>query len=366
MISIEGEVWVKPNHILKKGIVLIENGTITAVGEDLEIPEDCKRYSYNAGEKILPGFIDSHTHLGLYEEVYGREFLNEGTALMTPWVESYLGIRSLDMGFKEALHSGGVTTVGVLPGSANIMGGVGCVLKTGGKNPLMKKHSGLKISLGDNILNCHQERIQSKMAIGSKLFHAFSKVAAGVVSEGDFFIQKALNKELMVRVHCHRQEDIALALKLKKEFDLVMSIEHGTEGHYMVDEIKDSGVFFVGGPFFVGRPKVEMANLNRTLVTQLSQSGVVTSFMTDYPSNPPDMLRVALLEVIRNGVDPMDALEMITVTAAKILGVDDEVGTLEVGKTGDVVIHSTSPFVYDNHIKAVFIKGEEIQWQQNY
>ena len=139
MISIEGEIWVNPKRILKNGVLLIENEKIVAVGENLDIPRGCTRYRYENGEKVLPGFIDSHTHLGLYEEVYGRELLNEGTALMTPWVEAHYGIRYLDMGFKEALHTGGVTTVGVLPGSANIISGVGCVVKTGGKNPIDEK-----------------------------------------------------------------------------------------------------------------------------------------------------------------------------------------------------------------------------------
>ena len=366
MISIEGEIWVNPKRILKNGVLLIENEKIVGVGEGLDIPSDCRRYRYKNGEKILPGFIDPHTHLGLYEEVYGRELLNERTALMTPWVEAYYGIRYLDMGFKEALHTGGVTTVGVLPGSANIISGVGCVVKTGGKNPLMKKNEGLKISLGDNIPSCHPQSIQSKMAIGSILNNTFSRVNSGVIKEGEAFIRKALGGELKVRVHCHREEDIRFALNLKKTFNLDMVIEHGTEGHYLIDEIKKSNVTFVGGPFFVGRPKVEMANLDRQLLTKLKDKAVVVSFMTDYPSNPPEMLKIALLEVIKQGISPMDAFEMITLSAAHILGIEEHVGSLEVGKDGDVVIHSQSPFEYNTFVKEVFIKGEKIEWKENY
>ena len=366
MISIEGEIWVNPQIVLKKGILLIENGEIIAVGENLEIPSHCKRYRYENGEKILPGFIDPHTHLGLYEEVYSRELLNESTSLISPWVEAHYGIRYLDMGFKEALHTGGVTTVGVLPGSSNIISGVGCVVKTGGKNPLMKKHEGLKVSLGDNILSCHPQKIQSKMAIGSILHNVFSRVSKGVVKEGEAFIMKALDRALKVRVHCHREEDIRLALDLKKAFNLDMVIEHGTEGHYLIEKIKNSNVSFVGGPFFVGRPKVEMANLNRGLLSKLKDEDVEVSFMTDYPSNPPEMLKIALLEVVKQGVSAMDAFEMITLTAAHILGIEERVGSLEVGKNGDVVIHSQSPFDYNSFVKDVFIKGEKIEWTENY
>ncbi|AMP20925.1 hypothetical protein AZF37_06890 [endosymbiont 'TC1' of Trimyema compressum] len=366
MISIEGEIWVNPQKILENGVLLIENGKIIAVGESLVIPSHCRRYLYENGEQILPGFVDPHTHLGLYEEVYSRELLNEGTNLVTPWIEAHYGIRYFDMGFKEALHTGGVTTVGVLPGSSNIISGVGCVVKTGGKNPLMKKHEGLKISLGDNILTCHSQRIQTKMAIGSILNNTFSQVASGVMKEGDAFIAKALKGELKVRVHCHREEDIRIALDLKEEFNLDMVIEHGTEGHYLIDEIKNSNVSFVGGPFFIGRPKVEMANLNRQLLTKLKDHSVEVSFMTDYPSNPPEMLKIALLEVIKHGISPMDAFEMITCSAAQILGVEEQVGSLDVGKDGDVVIHSQSPFEYNSFVKDVFIKGEKIEWTENY
>ena len=363
MIGIKGEIWVKPGVVFSEGILLIEDGRIAAVGDTREVavPEGTDLFDYTGMGKVLPGFIDPHTHLGLCEEIYGTENLNEETGLLTPDIEAVSGIRFYDQGFLDAALEGGVTTVGVFPGSTNLVAGRGCVVKTAGSDRIVKRQEGLKISLGVNPINCYKGKgiVYTPMGLAQTLYEAFASSTGKSIKE-------ALQGRVKVRVHAHRAEDIQLALRLKKDFDLQMCIEHATEGHLMLDEIVSSGVEVVAGPFFVGRPKIEMANRDPYLVKKLKERGVRVGIMTDYPANPPDMLRVSLLECIRRGVDAEEVLKMVTVTAAEILGIEDRVGTLEVGKDGDVVIHSQSPFIYHNEIKDVFIKGEKVQWTNIY
>jgi cytosine/adenosine deaminase-related metal-dependent hydrolase len=251
-----------------------------------------------------------------------------------------------NIGLFECALTGGVTTAGILPGSANLIGGIGSVVKTVGSNEVLVKESCLKVALGENVTKEHGLAREDLREVLFKFFED----------------KYNLIGDMSIRVHCHSKEDILLALELKAKYKLNLILEHLTEGHMLLDEIRESGVKAVTGPFFVGRPKLEMAKLDRHLTSSLLMEGVETSFMTDYPSNPPDMLKIALLEVVKNGVAPMKAFDMITSGSAKLLGVGDRVGSLEVGKDADIVIHSHSPFEYMDRVVEVYEKGVKITW----
>jgi len=346
MLAFEGEIWVKSDLIIPWGIVLVEQGKIIALGENIKVPIGVEVKRFINGEKILPGFVEPHCHLGLYEEITGVDNLNTKDTLISNDFIAHEHINYSNIGLYESALTGGVTTAGILPGSASLIGGIGSVIKTVGTNEVLVRKSCLKIALGENVTKAHGlEREQLR----TELIKYFSKSLDNI-------------SNMTVRVHCHSKEDISLALELKEVFGLDMILEHLTEGHRMLDSIKKSGVKAVTGPFFVGRPKLEMAQLDRELTQKLVKKDIETSFMTDYPSNPPEMLKIALLEVIKNGVPEMKALDMITLGSAKLLGVEDRVGSLEVGKDGDIVIHSHSPFLYEDRILEVYEKGVKITW----
>jgi imidazolonepropionase-like amidohydrolase len=346
MIAFEGEIWVSSDLILPSGRLLVDQGKIVSVGEDIKIPDGVEVKRYDKGEKILPGFVEPHCHLGLYEEITGIDNLNIKGKLISLDLVAADQMNFKNIGLFDSALTGGVTTACILPGSANLVGGIGSVVKTVGSNEVLARESCIKVALGENVTKEHG-------------------LERGNLREVLFaFFEENIDRLgcMPVRVHCHSREDIILALELKDKYNLNMILEHITEGHLLLDRISDSGVKAVTGPFFVGRPKLEMSCPDRQLTTSLYEAGVKTSFMTDYPSNPPEMLKIALLEVIKNGVPPMKAFEMITLGSARLLGVDDRVGSLDVGKDADIVIHSSSPFEYNDRVLEVYEKGVKITW----
>jgi imidazolonepropionase-like amidohydrolase len=317
-----------------------------AVGEDIVIPQGVEIRRYVNGEKILPGFVEPHCHLGLFEEITGIDKLNIKGKLISLDLIAADNMNFKNIGLFESALTGGVTTAGILPGSANLVGGIGSVVKLVGSNEVLKRESCIKVALGENVTKEHGLERETLREV---LFE---------------FLEENIDKLdcMPVRVHCHCKEDILLALELKERYSLDLILEHLTEGYLLLGRIIDSGVKAVTGPFFVGRPKLEMSCPDRWLTTRLYEAGVEVSFMTDYPSNPPEMLKIALLEVIKNGVPPMKAFDMITLGSARLLGVDDRVGSLDVGKDADIVIHSHSPFEYSDRVLEVYEKGVKITW----
>ncbi len=346
MLAFEGEIWVSSDLILPSGKILVDQGKIINLGEDIDIPEGVEVRKFVKGEKILPGFVEPHCHLGLFEEITGIDNLNIKGQMVSLDLVAADRMNFSNIGLFESALTGGVTTACILPGSSNLVGGFGSVVKTVGSNEVLVKKSCLKVAFGENVTKEHGLMRENLREVLIKFFD----------EKHDVF------GYMPIRVHCHCKEDILLALELKEKYNLNMILEHLTEGHMLLDKIREAGVKAVTGPFFVGRPKLEMAFLDRQLTNKLLLAGVETSFMTDYPSNPPEMLKIALLEVIKNGVAPMKAFDMITLGSAKLLGIEDRVGSLEVGKDADIVIHSHSPFEYMDRVVEVYEKGVNITW----
>ena len=350
----DGEIWLPAGKKILDGRLVVHEGIIEAVGErsDIILPDDCKHQVYDQGEKLLPGFVEPHCHLGIYEEITGADRLNLKDILVAPDFKIIDQINFEDIGFKEAAFSGGVTTACILPGSAALIGGVGAIVKTTGPDRVVEFEHALKLSLGENV---EKPFGHSASQLKERLWQEFASSTSKNIS-------KSLKRELTVRAHCHRKEDIEIFLELAKCFALDLSLEHATEGGTLSGMISDIGVSLVAGPFFVGRPKKEMAGLNRFLLAEMVAEDILVSFMSDYPSNPPDMLRYALLDAIKYGVDEGKALDLITVNSARILGLENRVGSLETGKEADIVVHSHSPFEPKDMILEVYIKGELCRW----
>lgn len=361
VVVLEGEIWLPGGKKILDGRLVIVEGIIEEVGskENISLEKYIKEYfnlfirEYMKGEKILPGFIEPHCHLGAYEEITGEDRLNEEDSLIALDYKIIKQINFEDIGFKEALFSGGVTTAAIFPGSGSLIGGVGAIVKTGGRQRVLKEEYGLKLSLGENVEKPFKLNREELKDI---LFKEF-------LNGDNIYIEKALKKEMPLRCHSHLKEDIEVFLDLKSKYDLEMIIEHGTEAFKLLEKIKKSKTAVVAGPFFVGRPKEEMADFDRKLIVKLLELGIPAALMTDYPSNPPEMLKYTIIEAVKNGVSEASSLDLITVESAKVLGIYDRVGSLEVGKDGDVVVHSHSPFDIKDQIVEVYIKGDLVSWK---
>ncbi len=302
--------------IIDNGIILVEGEWIKSVSREAEIPAACTVIEAG-GKYITPGFIDSHTHLGLEEEIYRVEGddVNEITDPLTPQLQAVDGINFMDLGFADALR-GGVTRAMSMPGSANIIGGQAVFLKNLANKMsemIYKNPWGLKAALGENPKRVYGEQKktpQTRMASASLLREAFY-TAARMMEKKDLEatdeyrktpIFKVLRKEMPLLLHVHRADDILTALRIKDEFDIDLLIQHGTEAVLVADELQRRNIPVFLGPLFVNRAKVEMKEVAFKNARLLAERGVQFSFITDHPVIPIEHLRVCAALAVREGL----------------------------------------------------------------
>ena len=350
---------------IQNGDVLIENGKIINVGNNLKIQMykiiDCKnRY-------LLPGFIDVHTHLGLYDEGTGwaGNDANETAEAMTPHIRAIDGVYPLDPAFTDAIKSG-ITTAHVMPGSANVIGGTTSVIKTTGKNVkkmIVQEIAGLKLALGENPKRIHSQGNNdsiTRMGIMGMLREAFYK-AFHTDNPEDLRIAPlvmALKREIPVRIHAHRADDIISAFRLAEEFNLDLRIEHCTEGHLIASELAGLNLKVSVGPTLTRRSKIELKNKTWKTYQELTNNGVEVSITTDHPYTPIQYLNICAGIAVREGLSEEKALEGITILPARNLRLDDKLGSIEEGKDADLVLWSHHPFHYLAKPKWTMIGGE--------
>ncbi|MFC3885367.1 amidohydrolase [Bacillus songklensis] len=334
--------------------LLVEDGKIKEINRHIETSEemeiiDCRN------QYLFPGFIDVHTHLGLYDEGTGwaGNDANETIDPLTPHIRALDGVHPLDPGFQDAIQYG-ITTVHIMPGSANVIGGTTSVIKTTGKNisnMIIQETAGLKIALGENPKRIHsngnKESI-TRMGIMGMLREAFysAKYCDNVEDLRIKPLIQALKKEIPVRIHAHRADDILSALRFSDEFDLDVRIEHCTEGHLIAEELKGRNLKVCVGPTLTRRSKIELKNKSWKTYQTLVEHGVEVSITTDHPYTPIQYLNICASLAVREGLDEQKALEGITINPAKNLRVDDRIGSLEKGKDADIVLWSHHPLHY--------------------
>ncbi len=363
------------------GDVKIENGKIAALGTGLSAEGaqeiDC------AGLQVWPGFVDAHCHIGMWEDGMGDEGAdgNESSDPITPEMRGIDGINPFDPCFCEARESG-VTTVLTGPGSANVIGGMFVALKTAGRTVeemTLRQPVAMKAALGENPKHVYTEQKTSpytRMAIAA-LFRKTMVEAqeyARKLEQGKQDPEKqpdrdialeallpVLRRELTLKVHAHRADDILTALRLAREFDIAITIEHCTEGHLIADLLKEQieqvGAGVIIGPVLSERPKIEMKNLSLTAPLKLYQAGVPFAIMTDHPVIPVQYLPVCAALCVRAGLPEEAAMRAITINAAKITGISDRVGSLKEGKDADIAIFDAHPLDFRSHCRYTLING---------
>ena len=365
---------------IAKGVIAWRDGKILAVGDaaKTELPEGTE-VTDGTGMVITPGLIDAHTHLGIMEEIYGFEGddVNEtGDSAITPELRAIDGINPYDIAFKDAL-SGGVTTVMVAPGSANVIGGSVCLLKTAGadlEKMLLNREAGVKAAFGENPKRVYIEQKKmptTRMGIASlfrqaltdaRTYEAKKKKAAedAEVHEpnvGMELLCRLLKGEIPLRAHAHRSDDIHTAIRLAKEFGLKIIIEHGTEADRLIHVLKEENIPVAVGPSFSNRSKVEIERIGWRVVKPLVDAGVLVALITDHGVTPIQYLSLCAAMVVRHGLSWDQALETITINPAKILSLDHRIGSLKAGKDADFAVFNGDPFHYRSQCVATYVDG---------
>jgi len=359
-----GYIKTMAGNDIVNGQILIENGKIKAVGNDLEVPEDIEIIDAK-GFLITPGLVEGHCHLGMWEEGIGFEGEdgNEDVEPITPQMRAIDAINPMDMAFQDALE-GGVTTVVTGPGSANVIGGQFLAMKTYGNRVdkmVIKDPVAMKIAFGENPKRTYDEQHKSpvtRMAIAALLRetlfeakHYKEELDASIGDpdrKPDFDIKlhamlPVMRREIPLKAHAHRADDIFTALRIAKEFDLDITLEHCTEGHLIVDELAKEGKPAFVGPTFGSRSKFELKNISFDTPKILVDAGIKIAIITDASVVPIQYLGMCAGLAVKAGLAEEEAWKAITINPAEIIGISDRVGSIEEGKDADIVIFKGNP-----------------------
>ena len=363
-----------------KADILLADGKIAAIGSGLTAPADAAVFDAD-GLAVYPGFVDAHTHIGLDGYGIGYEGCdyNEMNDIWTPQLRAIDGINPRDPSLGDARRAG-VTCVCTGPGSANVLGGTFLAMKTVGDrvdNMVVRDPVAMKCAFGENPKRCYRDKCDStRMSTAAFLrgalmqardYGARKQAANGDVTKMPAYNQKleallpVLAREIPLKAHAHQANDIFTALRIAREFNLRLTLEHVTEGHLIVDELaKEKDVPMAVGPSLTFVSKFELQNKSWATPGVLAKAGCHVSIITDNSVIPQQYLPLCAGMAIKAGMDPFDALKAITLNPAEHIGVADRVGSLEVGKDADVVITAGSPFEVMTPVKAVFIDGNRV------
>jgi len=370
------KILLGTGEVLQNGTILVNDGKFEDVGTNITIPESYEVIDAS-GKVITPGIIDVHTHLGVHEEGIGKEGadFNEISSPTTEEVRAIDGINPRERGFEEA-RKAGVTTVQIMPGSANVLGGEMVVVKTFGHivdEMIVKEPSGMKAATGENPKRVYGSKGQmptTRMGIAAKLRdhliqaqNYLNKIKSGEKVDRQLKLEnlaKVLEKKIPLRVHAHRADDIATVIRIKNEFDINVTIEHCTEGHHIADFLAKTGVRVSVGPTMSSRSKVETADKGWHTLLALAEAGVPFSITTDHPVVGIEYLMASAIMAVKYGLSESLALQAITLNAAKHLDIDDRVGSIEKGKDADFVIWNGDPFDLRNHVEQTIINGKVV------
>lgn len=359
--------------IIENGYVKISGGLIADVGDmrGFAIDSGDRKNTVDAqGKWLLPGFIDAHTHLGMYEDGLKSEGddLNEITDPCTPHLRAIDAANPMDRAFSEAL-SAGVTCVATGPGSANPISGQFAVIKTRGKRideMILKESAAMKFSLGENPKNCYgskQQAPKTRMATAAIIRENLKKAVRYGEERKDFDIKleallPVVNRELPAHIHAHRADDIFTAIRICGEFGIDFVIVHCTEGHMIARELAKAGIRAIVGPIISDRGKPEMKNLELKNAKALDDAGVLFSLTTDHPVAPLQYLPYCAALAVKGGLDFYSALKAITINPAAILGIDKMVGSIEKGKHADMALYDGNPLEISSKTEIVIVNGE--------
>ena len=384
MLIINGVVHTMDGPVIENGYVALAGSKITRVGPMEDCPASWEGEVLDAqGGHVCPGFIDAHCHLGMFGDALGFESDdgNEETDPCTPQLRAIDAVNPLDRCFAEA-RAAGVTTVLTGPGSANPISGQFAALKTDGRwvdAMVARAPAAMKLALGENPKQVYHDRDETpvtRMATAAiirenlrKAVEYGEKVDKATQEEDadppdyDARLEALLpvvRGELPVHIHAHRADDIATGVRIAKEFNLKCVMVHGTEGHLIPELLAEEGIPVITGPALGDRSKPELSNMTLENPARLRRAGVEIAICTDHPEVPIQYLPLCAALAVKGGLDEESALAAITVSAAKIAGLGDSLGSLTPGKEADVVVTDRHPLELLSRVVAVLLGGRRI------
>ena len=382
MLIINAKFFSMEGKVIDIGFIYIKDGKFKEIGytSSLKIKDD--NTLDLKGKCVYPGFIDAHTHMGIFENGLNFEGddVNEETDPITPNLRVIDAINPMDKYFSEARNSG-ITTVITSPGSANPIAGEILAMKTSGMcidEMIIKSPIAIKFSLGENpktVYNSKEQTPVTRMATAALIREQLYKAKNYYELKKSSNLENCkenlpeynakcealiplLKKDIKAHFHAHRADDIFTAIRIAKEFDLDLVIIHGTEGYIIKDYLKNKKIPVLCGPIISDRSKPELINLTSKSAGILSNNGILTAIITDHPETPIQHLILSAMVAIKNCMKEEEALKSITINPAKICKIDDRVGSIRPGKDADLVIFNKSPFDFYESPEMVFSNGK--------
>lgn len=376
-----GNIQTMAGMTLSPGDLLIEDGKIKRIEKNIEVEDSDDMTVWDVkGCNVLPGFIECHCHAGITEERKGSsgEDANESTDPITPYLRALDAIAPMDAAFTKAVQAG-ITTVMVGPGSSNPIGGQFLLMKTAGSRVIddlvVKQPSAMKLAFGENpkcMFGDKDKMPSTRMGIAALIREELTKgqqywkekkAAAKKKEPWKQEFRKecwipVFEKEIPLKCHVHRTDDIMTAIRIAKEFDVNLTLDHCSEGHLIAEEIKAAGFPAIVGPDLASRSKIEVENMDFKTAGVLSKAGVLLSITTDHPVTLIQSLPLCAGLAVKHGLDMEEGLKAITINAAKICGISHLVGSLEVGKDADITIYQGSPLEVFSQCMGTIIKGK--------
>lgn len=376
-----GHVKTMAGADLPRGSVLIgDDGKIAKVGARITAPKGCEVYDAK-GALVTPGLVEAHCHIGLHNAAMrweGADF-NEKSDPVMPQLRAEDSIQPMDIQFEDAVK-GGVTCVCTGPGSSNVVGGTFAVIKTTGRrvdDMIVKAPAAMKIAFGENPKNAFGQSkgrapVTRMMVVGilrELLYKAkayMEEKESGKPPKYDIKLEAlipVLKKEIPLKAHCHRADDIFSAIRVAKEFDVDLTLDHCTEGHLIAEEIAKEGYPALIGPTLHSRNKPEVKNKSFATPGVLDRAGMKVAIITDAPVIPLEFLPLCAGLAVAEGLDYEQGWKAVTRYPAEILGVSDRVGTLEPGKDGDLVVWTADPLTAVGARSALTVIGGNVVYK---
>ena len=379
---VNATIYPVDKEVIKKGTILVDKGKIVEVGSNVSVPEDAQVIDAG-GRMVFPGFIDAHSHLGLDESCIGFEGsdVNEATDPVTPNMRAIDGFNPLDITVKEARENG-VTACAAGPGSANVVGGTFMAIKTFGTrvdDMIIKEPVAMKVAFGENpkrVYSGKGKTPSTRMGTAAVLREILAKTvrynkqieAAGddptKLPQYDAKLEAMLpviRREIPIKAHAHRADDIFTAIRIAKEFNIKITLDHCTDGALIADTLAKEGVPAIVGPSFGHRTKFELTNKSFVTPGILAKAGVKVAITTDSPVTPLHSLPLMAGMAVAAGMDECEALRAITLNAAEIIGIQDRVGSITPGKDADIAIFEGHPFEISSKPWMVLVNGINIK-----
>ena len=358
-----GKVKTMVSPDLENGCVLIgDDGKIVSVGVAIE--ESADMTVIDAGGRLVtPGCVEAHCHIGVQNSAMrweGADF-NERSDPITPHMRAIDGINPIDETFELAIQNG-VTSACTGPGSANVVGGTFAAIKLVGRrvdDMIIKNPVAMKCAFGENPKGVFGQnggkapvtRMATAAMLRELLFKSRNYLAAKEAGKEPTFDMKleamipVIKKEIPLKAHAHRADDIFTSIRIAKEFDVCLTLDHCTDGSLIAEELAKEGYPAFVGPSFGEKSKIELRNKEFTTPGVLHAAGVSVSIITDAPVIPLEHLPMCAGFAMSAGLPYEEAWRAITINPATQTGIGDRVGSLEVGKDGDVVIWNGDPLV---------------------